>query len=129
MRAWGQGRQDDYYAQHPELGGHGRLDGHRAGSAPVPLEKAVRADYTNEQGYWAGEGNAASGILPICTTTGRICLAWRSPYVNEGSCWGTIGGAVKRGMQPGPSAEEELAEETGYTGDISCIQLLSLLLK
>jgi hypothetical protein len=121
MRAWGQGRQDEYYSQHPELGSPGKklnLMVTEPDGTSVPLAKAVRADHTNAEGYWAGEGNAASGILPICTTTGRICLAWRSPYVNEGSCWGTIGGAVKRGMQPGPSAEEELAEETGYTGDI-----------
>jgi 8-oxo-dGTP pyrophosphatase MutT (NUDIX family) len=78
-----------------------------------------QADYTNEEGYWAGEGNAASGILPVCVTTGRICLAWRSAYVNEGDCWGTIGGAVKKGMQPGPSAKEELEEETGYNGGVS----------
>lgn len=119
MIAWAHGAQDDYYANHPELGGHGRLMVREPGSTPVPLEKAVRADYTNAEGYWVGEGNAASGILPICMTTGRVCLAWRSPHVNEGSCFGTIGGAVKRGMQPKESAQEELQEETGYTGGIS----------
>jgi 8-oxo-dGTP pyrophosphatase MutT (NUDIX family) len=123
MTAWGQGKQDEYYAQHPELGSPGKkLNLMVSGpglSTPVPLAKAVKADYTNEQGYWAGEGNAASGILPICTTTGRICFAWRSPYVNEGRCWGTIGGAVKEGMQPAESAEEELQEETGYSGGMT----------
>ena len=86
------------------------------GKPPIPLEKAVRADYFDEQGYWAGEGHAASGVLPVCTSTGRVCLAWRSPGVNPGNCWGTIGGAVKEGMGLEESARHELAEETGYRG-------------
>jgi GNAT superfamily N-acetyltransferase/8-oxo-dGTP pyrophosphatase MutT (NUDIX family) len=73
----------------------------------------------NEEGFWAGEGNAASGILPICTTTKRICLAWRSPEVHIGDCWGTIGGAVKPGMNPQESAKEEVKEETGFKGGIT----------
>ena len=76
------------------------------------------ADTWNAEGYWAGEGNAASGILPICAKTGRIGLSWRSGDVDEGNCWGTIGGAVKRGMTPEESAREELSEETGYRGAI-----------
>ena len=89
------------------------------GKPPIPLEKAVRADYFDEQGYWAGEGHAASGVLPVCTSTGRVCLAWRSPGVNPGNCWGTIGGAVKEGMGPEESARHELAEETGYRGGLT----------
>jgi 8-oxo-dGTP pyrophosphatase MutT (NUDIX family) len=104
MRAWGRGEQDRYYAEHPEL---------------ERIGKAKEADYFDEQGYWAGAGNAASGILPVCTSTGRVCLAWRSPHVNQGSCWGTIGGAVKGGMDPASSARHELAEETGYRGSLS----------
>lgn len=84
-----------------------------------PMGEPKTADYYDEQGYWAGEGGGASGILPICTTTGRICFAWRSPEVQQGSCWGTIGGAIQRGMQPGESAQEELWEETGYSGGMT----------
>ena len=50
--------------------------------------------------YWAGEGNAASGVLPVCPQTGNVCLAWRSNEVMMGNCWGTIGGAVQKGMSP-----------------------------
>ena len=80
-----------------------------------------KADHFNQDGYWAGAGGAASGILPICTSTKRIGLAWRSSEVADGNCWGTIGGAVQRGMSPDESAKEELAEETGYQGSISLI--------
>jgi 8-oxo-dGTP pyrophosphatase MutT (NUDIX family) len=104
VRAWGRGEQDEYYAQHPELG---------------RPETPKKADYWDEQGYWAGAGHAASGVLPVCTSTGRVCLAWRSPDVDQGSCWGTIGGAVKEGMDPASSARHELAEETGYRGSLS----------
>lgn len=84
-----------------------------------PIGEPKTADYYDEQGFWAGEGGGASGILPVCTTTGRICFAWRSPEVQQGSCWGTIGGAIQRGMQPGESAKEELWEETGYSGGMT----------
>lgn len=73
----------------------------------------------NEEGFWAGEGNAASGVLLICPTTGRIGLAWRSPDVHIGDCWGVVGGAVKKGMTPQESAKEELGEEIGYGGGIT----------
>jgi len=79
---------------------------------------SMRADYTDTKGYWAGAGGAASGILPVCSSTGRVGLAWRSPYVQRGNCWGTIGGAVIQGMNPSQSAKHELAEETGYKGAI-----------
>jgi 8-oxo-dGTP pyrophosphatase MutT (NUDIX family) len=122
MRAWGTGKQDEYYAQHPELGSPGEkpnLVVTEPGSEPMPLAKAVRADYYDEQGFWAGDGGGASGILPVCTTTGRICFAWRSPEVQQGSCWGTIGGAIQENMQPGESAQKELREETGYSGSMT----------
>src|SRR5208337_1731558 len=80
-----------------------------------------KADRYNPEGFWAGEGNAASGILPVCPATGRIGLAMRSGAVDYPSTYSTIGGAVKRGMSPEQSAKEELAEETGYTGPIKLI--------
>ena len=81
-------------------------------------KKAYRED---ENGYWVGAGGGASGILPICTSTGRICLAWRSGWVKEGDCWGTIGGAIQKGMSPADSAKEEMREEVGYAGGIRLI--------
>lgn len=72
----------------------------------------------NEEGYWAGHGDAASGILAIARDTKRICLAWRSSEVSQCDCWGTIGGAVKDGKTPAESAKIELKEEVGYKGGI-----------
>ncbi|MFZ1009224.1 MAG: NUDIX domain-containing protein [Candidatus Sulfotelmatobacter sp.] len=60
----------------------------------------------------------ASGILPVCRTTGRICLAWRSQFVGQGDCWGTLGGAAMPGQSLRDSAIRELREETGYDGEI-----------
>jgi 8-oxo-dGTP pyrophosphatase MutT (NUDIX family)/RNA:NAD 2'-phosphotransferase (TPT1/KptA family)/GNAT superfamily N-acetyltransferase len=71
--------------------------------------------------YWAGEGNAASGILPVCPQKGTVCLAWRSQYVMTPHCWGTIGGAVQKGKSPQESAKAELKEETGYSGGMNLI--------
>jgi 8-oxo-dGTP pyrophosphatase MutT (NUDIX family) len=76
------------------------------------------ADHYGEDGFWAGEGGGASGILPICVKTGSICFAWRSEEVHQGLCWGTIGGAILRGKTPAESAQIELAEEVGYHGSI-----------
>jgi 8-oxo-dGTP pyrophosphatase MutT (NUDIX family) len=73
------------------------------------------------QTFWAGEGGGASGILPICTKTKRLCLAWRSRYVHIGNCWGTIGGAIQKGLSPAESAMEEMREETGYGGSIKML--------
>lgn len=71
--------------------------------------------------FWAGEGGGASGILPVCIKTKRLCLAWRSRHVHIGNCWGTIGGAIQRGMSPAESATEEMREETGYGGNIKIL--------
>lgn len=70
--------------------------------------------------FWSGS-QGASGILPICTTTKRICLAWRSRHVHIGNCWGTIGGAIEEGSTPQANAIDELREETGYNGALKTI--------
>ena len=80
-----------------------------------------QADGFNEDGFWVGDGGGASGILPICSSTGRICVALRGPYVEEPGTWGTIGGAIQGGMSPTDSAKAELLEETGYSGPIELI--------
>jgi 8-oxo-dGTP pyrophosphatase MutT (NUDIX family)/ribosomal protein S18 acetylase RimI-like enzyme len=77
------------------------------------------ADKFNEEGFWAGEGNAASGVLPVCPATGRVGLAMRSGEVDYPHTFSTIGGAVKTGMSPIQSAKVELKEETGYGGAIT----------
>lgn len=79
------------------------------------------ADHTDDEGFWAGEGGGASGVLPVCPSKGTVCLAWRSGEVHIGNCWGTFGGAIQRGMSPAESAKLELAEETGYTGGITLV--------
>jgi 8-oxo-dGTP pyrophosphatase MutT (NUDIX family) len=77
------------------------------------------SDRFDEEGYWAGEGNGASGVLPICENTGRICLAWRNVEVHSGNCWGTLGGALKKEVSPSESAVIEMREETGYAGTVT----------
>lgn len=67
--------------------------------------------------FWSGTNDGASGILPICSSTGRICLGWRSSSVHQGDCWGTFGGAVQAGKTPAESAKTEM-EEVGYHGSI-----------
>lgn len=74
---------------------------------------------TDESTYWAGDDGKASGILPISRTSGNICLAWRNEHTHGGECWGTIGGAAKKGMNVLESAISELVEETGYTGSLT----------
>src|SRR5271157_3270029 len=119
-----------------ELGGNWTLYEYRAPQAkivrlvsalknPDKLASVKTADEVLDVGdgdeYWAGEGNAASGILPVCPQTGNVCLAMRSKYVMTPNCWGTIGGAVQQGKSPQQSAKAELAEETGYTGGMNLI--------
>jgi 8-oxo-dGTP pyrophosphatase MutT (NUDIX family)/GNAT superfamily N-acetyltransferase len=77
------------------------------------------ADHYDDNGFWVGEGGGASGILPICKSTRRICLAWRSSEVNQGDCFGTLGGAIQKDKNPSESAMSELQEETGYHGSIT----------
>lgn len=77
--------------------------------------------FFDQQGFWAGDGGGASGILPIATDSKNICLAWRSNRVHLGNCWGTLGGAIQSGSDPAESAKAEMHEETGYGGSIRLI--------
>lgn len=78
-----------------------------------------QATVSADRKYWAGEGNAASGVLPVCPATGTVCLAWRSANVMQPNCWGTLGGAVQPGLTPAESARREMCEEVGYDGEIT----------
>lgn len=60
----------------------------------------------------------ASGILPIATDTGNLCLGWRSKEIREGNVWGVIGGMVKDGLTVEEGAILEMHEEVGYYGHI-----------
>ncbi len=82
--------------------------------------EATMADNGEGQRFWAGN-QGASGILPIASNSGKICLAWRSNNVHLGNCWGTLGGAIGEGMTPVSSAIQEMQEETGYSGAVHTI--------
>ena len=71
----------------------------------------------NGEEFWSGSQGAA-GVLPVCPSTGRIGLAWRSASVHQGDCWGTIGGAVEEDETPEQTIRTELSEEIGYDGQI-----------
>lgn len=78
------------------------------------------------ESFW---GDSASGIVPICPTTKRICLGLRSEWVLEPNTWGNFGGAIGLGhggeleekLTPKDNAIKELIEETGYMGEIKII--------
>ena len=87
--------------------------------------------YNNLRGcrYW---GDAGSGVLPLCRTTGRFMANHRGAMVNEGGTWGIFGGGIflrqYQGIEctdqleqtkiPEEHAKEELREESGYKGPI-----------
>jgi RNA:NAD 2'-phosphotransferase (TPT1/KptA family)/8-oxo-dGTP pyrophosphatase MutT (NUDIX family) len=91
----------------------------QASGQPRPKTADEIIDVGDGDEYWAGEGNAASGVLPVCPSKGTVCLAWRSAEVMTPNCWGTIGGAVQKGKSPQQSAKAEMAEEMGYRGGIT----------
>jgi 8-oxo-dGTP pyrophosphatase MutT (NUDIX family) len=92
----------------------------KAGEVKLPAAGEPTEGFT-KGGHWAGAGNAASGVLLISEKTGRIGLPLRGPRVHTPNKWGTVGGAVQRGMTPEESARAEVAEETGYTGPMEMI--------
>ena len=67
----------------------------------------------DKTGFW---GRAAAGSILYSRSTGRFCLAHRSPSVLEPNTWGMWGGAMDSGESPEDAARRELVEETGYTG-------------
>lgn len=81
-------------------------------------------EYSNDpETFW---GNAGAGVLPICTSTGKILLGHRSPDVKEPNTWGAFGGKIDedKGETEADAigvAERELREETGYNGKVKLI--------
>jgi len=71
-------------------------------------------------GFW---GRAAAGSILIASDTGRVCLAHRSPDVQEPNTWGMWGGAMDSKETPEQTAQRELHEETRYSGQVKFIPL------
>ena len=83
------------------------------------------ASFHNSAGedFW---GNVGGGVLPCCTSTGRILLPFRSKYVNEPNTWGIWGGKIDEEQGQGESdiedvVKREFMEEGGFDGDIKLI--------
>jgi 8-oxo-dGTP pyrophosphatase MutT (NUDIX family) len=87
------------------------------------FNEAMYDTFQNKSGekFW---GEAGAGILPICTSTGRILVGKRSKYVNEPGTWSGFGGMIDDDDEledPSLAAKRELEEETGYVEDIKII--------
>jgi len=85
------------------------------------LREGAYDQFANKAGakFW---GDVASGILPICKSTGRVLVAYRSKYVNEPHTWNLFGGKLDEGeTDPRKAAERELTEESGYTGKFEIV--------
>lgn len=78
------------------------------------------------ESFW---GSEASGVLPICKSTGRILIGLRSSWVDQPFTWGNFGGAIGLGhygndeekLSPEDNAEKEFREETGFDGSVELI--------
>lgn len=78
------------------------------------------ADFDNDAGekFW---GNVAGGCLPICSSTKRILLNYRSKYVNEPHTYNLFGGKLDDNEDIEYAVKRELYEETGYRGILELI--------
>lgn len=78
---------------------------------------------TSDGVFW---GNIAGGVLPICTTTKRILVAYRSRYVQEPHTWGVWGGKIdeedgEAQSEVQDAVKREFLEEAGYDGHLKLI--------
>lgn len=67
---------------------------------------------------------SAAGVLFVASSTGRVLLALRSPYVRAPNCWSVVGGTINDGEKPHEAALREAHEEIGYTGPVVLIPSL-----
>lgn len=76
--------------------------------------------FQNKSGetFW---GDRGAGVLPICLSTGKILVAYRSADVNEPHTWGIFGGMIDEDETPHEAARRELEEESGYSGKFKII--------
>lgn len=84
-------------------------------------DRGKHAVFANTSGdeFW---GDVGAGILPICSATGRVLVAYRSKYVNEPHTWGVFGGKLDDPEEkPEDAAKRELTEESGYEGDFEIV--------
>ena len=87
----------------------------------VKENDAEHAEALKQTGFW---GRQAAGCVFVAKDTGRFCIAHRSNAVQEPGTWGTIGGAIDESEDPAEAVRREVAEETGYTGDMQLIPLM-----
>ena len=87
----------------------------------VKENDAEHAEALKQTGFW---GRQAAGCVFVAKDTGRFCIAHRSAAVQEPGTWGTIGGAIDESEDPAEAVRREVAEETGYTGDMQLIPLM-----
>jgi 8-oxo-dGTP pyrophosphatase MutT (NUDIX family) len=68
--------------------------------------------------FW---GDRGAGVLPICPSTGRLLVAYRSADVNEPHTWGIFGGMIDHEEEPHEAARREMEEESGFSGKFKII--------
>lgn len=75
-----------------------------------------------EREYW---GTIGAGILPVCTTTGRVLVGLRSSGVMEPHTWSTFGGKldIDEGVDEEikEAALREMEEELRYSGHVELV--------
>lgn len=77
-----------------------------------------------ERLYW---GRIGAGILPLCVSTGKILLNYRSKDVKEPHTYNLYGGKIDEEFGETENdvadvAKREFFEETGYNGKIQLIK-------
>lgn len=75
---------------------------------------ADHAAARDKTGFW---GRRAAGCIVFAKDTGRFLIAHRSLEVLEPGTWGTWGGAIDAGEEPGDAVLRELEEESGLARD------------
>lgn len=73
-----------------------------------------------DAGFWGSRG---AGCIIRAVDSGRMLVGLRSEEVDEPLTWGTWGGAVDPGEDPEMAVRREVAEETGYEGELSLSML------
>lgn len=78
---------------------------------------------TSDGIFW---GNIAGGVLPICISTKRILVDYRSEYVEQPNTWGVYGGKIDEEdgevqSEVQDAVKREFLEESGYNGHVKLI--------